>query len=190
MNNLQKWQILSSKMVIDEPMCQIRQDQIELPNGKIIDDYFISIKPDVAIILPITENQEIIFVRQYRHAIGEFVIELPAGRFDVNTENPESAAVRDLREETGYWAEDVRKIATLYDKPSKDTNQIHLFLAENVVKVGEQQNLDITEEIEVILIHVNSVLKCIAEGEISVTGTIAALFLGLSNRSSILPSTI
>ena len=177
-------------MVIDEPMCQIRQDQIELPNGKIIDDYFISIKPDVAIILPITENQEIIFVRQYRHAIGEFVIELPAGRFDVNTENPESAAVRELREETGYWAENVRKIATLYDKPSKDTNQIHLFLAENVVKVGEQQNLDITEEIEVILIHVNSVLKCIAEGEISVTGTIAALFLGLSNRSSILPSTI
>ena len=84
----------------------------------------------------------------------------------------------------------MRKIATLYDKPSKDTNQIHLFLAENVVKVGEQQNLDITEEIEVILISIDSVFKCIAEGEISVTGTIAALFLGLSNRSSILPSTI
>lgn len=69
----------------------------------------------------------------------------------------------------GYWAEDVRKIATLYDKPSKDTNQIHLFLAENVVKVGEQQNLDITEEIEVILIPIDSVFKCIAEGQISVT---------------------
>lgn len=60
-------------MVIDEPMCQIRQDQIELPNGKIIDDYFISIKPDVAIILPITKNQEIIFVRQYRHAVKTLI---------------------------------------------------------------------------------------------------------------------
>lgn len=60
-------------MVIDEPMCQIRQDQIELPNGKIIDDYFISIKPDVAIILPTTKNQEIIFVRQYRHAVKTLI---------------------------------------------------------------------------------------------------------------------
>ena len=60
-------------MVIDEPMCQIRQYQIELPNGKIIDDYFISIKPDVAIILPITKNQEIIFVRQYRHAVKTLI---------------------------------------------------------------------------------------------------------------------
>ena len=94
-----------------------------------------NIKPDIAIIFPITKNQEIIFVRQYRHAIGEFVIELPAGRFDVNTESAETAAVRELREETGYFAEKVRKIGTLYHNPSKDTNQIHLFFAENVVKV-------------------------------------------------------
>jgi ADP-ribose pyrophosphatase len=182
MNNLQKWQILNSKMVIDEPMCQVRQDQVKLPNGKIIDDYFVNIKPDIAIIFPITENQEIVFVRQYRHAIGEFVIELPAGRFDVNTENAEMAAIRELREETGYFTQKARKIGMLYDNPSKDTNQIHLFFAENVVKVGEQQNLDITEEIEVILISVDSVLDKIAQGEISETGTVAAIFLGLSNR--------
>ena len=182
MTNLQKWQIISSKMVIDEPMRQVRQDQIKLPNGKTIDDYFVSIKPDIAIILPITANQEIVFVRQYRHAIGEFVIELPAGKFDVNTETAETAAIRELREETGYLARNVRKIATLYDRPSKDTNKIHLFLAENVVKVGEQENLDITEEIEVILIPADSVFDSISQGEISVTGTVAAIFLGLSQK--------
>ncbi|MFO5490947.1 MAG: NUDIX hydrolase [Cuspidothrix sp.] len=182
MTNLRKWQIINSKMVIDEPMCQVRQDQIKLPNGKIIDDYFVSIKPDIAIILPITATQEIVFVRQYRHAIGEFVIELPAGKFDVNTETAETAAIRELREETGYLAQNVRKIATLYDKPSKDTNKIHLFLAENVVKVGEQENLDITEEIEVILISADSVFDSISQGEISVTGTVAAIFLGLSQK--------
>jgi ADP-ribose pyrophosphatase len=182
MTNLQKWQIISSKMVIDEPMCQVRQDQIKLPNGKTIDDYFVSIKPDIAIILPITANQEIVFVRQYRHAIGEFVIELPAGKFDVNTETAETAAIRELREETGYLARNVGKIATLYDRPSKDTNKIHLFLAENVVKVGEQENLDITEEIEVILIPADSVFDSISQGEISVTGTVAAIFLGLSQK--------
>ncbi|MEH2179019.1 NUDIX hydrolase [Nostoc sp.] len=179
MNNLKKWKILKSKMVLDNPWCQVRQDEIELSNGKIIDDYFVSIRPDVAMILPITSNKEIIFVWQYRHAIGEFFLELPAGNFDSAKESAEVAAIRELREETGYIPQEFRKIATLYDKPSKDTNQIHLFLAENVGKVGEQQ-LDITEEIEVVFIPVESVLDKILQGEISVAGTVAALLLGLN----------
>ncbi|MBW4560327.1 MAG: NUDIX hydrolase [Mojavia pulchra JT2-VF2] len=179
MKKLEKWKIRKSVMVLNHHWCQVRQDEIELPNGKLIDDYFVNIKPDVALILPITTNQEIIFVRQYRHAVGEFFIELPAGSFDPHQESAEVAAVRELVEETGYVAQQVKKIATLYDKPSKDTNQIHLFLAENVIKVEEQQ-LDITEEIEVLLIPVESVLDKIAQGEISVAGSVAALFLGLN----------
>ncbi|MFW9258050.1 NUDIX hydrolase [Nostoc sp. CALU 546] len=178
MNKLQKWKILKSKMVLDNPWCQVRQDEIELPSGKIIDDYFVSIKPDVAMVLPITSNKEIIFVQQYRHAVGEFFLELPAGNFDPTKESAEVAAIRELREETGYIPQEFKKIGTLYDKPSKDTNQIHLFVAENVSKVGEPQ-LDITEEIEVVFIPVESVLDKVVEGEISVAGTVAALVLGL-----------
>jgi ADP-ribose pyrophosphatase len=179
MSDLKKWKTLKSKMVLDNPWCQVRQDEIELPNGKIIEDYFVSIKPDVAMVLPITTNREIIFVRQYRHAVGEFFLELPAGNFDPKKESAEVAAIRELAEETGYTTQEFRKIGDLYDKPSKDTNQIHLFLAENVSKVGEQQ-LDITEEIEIIFIPVEAVLEKIIQGEISVAGTIAALFLGLN----------
>ncbi|MCW5312727.1 NUDIX domain-containing protein [Nostoc sp. KVJ3] len=182
MSDLKKWKTLKSKMVLDNPWCQVRQDEIELPNGKIIDDYFVSIKPDVAMVLPVTSNREIIFVRQYRHAVGEFFLELPAGNFDPTKESAELAAIRELREETGYTPQEFRKIGTLYDKPSKDTNQIHLFLAENVIKAGEQQ-LDITEEIEVVFIPVESVLEKIIHGQISVAGTIAALLLGLKSIS-------
>ncbi|OUL19183.1 NUDIX hydrolase [Nostoc sp. 106C] len=179
MQKLKKWTILKSKMVLDHPWCKVRKDEIELPNGTVIDDYFVNLKPEVALILPITSNQEIVFVRQYRHAVGEFFIELPAGSFDPKQESAEVAAIRELVEETGYITQQVRKIATLYDKPSKDTNQIHLFLAENVIEVREQQ-LDITEEIEVILIPVETVLEKIAQGEIAVAGSVAALFLGLN----------
>jgi ADP-ribose pyrophosphatase len=179
MTNLEKWTILKSKMVLDHPWCQVRQDEIRLPNGKIIDDYFVNIRPEVALILPITSNQEIVFVRQYRHAAGDFFIELPAGNFNPQQESAEVAVVRELAEETGYITQQVQKIGTLYDKPSKDTNQIHLFLAENVIKAKEQQ-LDITEEIEVILIPVGSVLAKINQGEITVAGTVAALLLGLN----------
>ncbi|QSJ15173.1 NUDIX hydrolase [Nostoc sp. UHCC 0702] len=179
MNKFKKWKTLKTQMVLNHPWCQVRQDEIELPNGKVIDDYFVYIKPEIALILPITSNKEVIFVRQYRHAVGDFFIELPAGNFDPSQETAESAAIRELQEETGYTAQQVKKIGTLYDKPSKDTNQIHLFLAENVIKTGEQ-NLDITEEIEILLIPVESILDKIRQGEISVAGTVAALLLGLT----------
>ncbi len=179
MHKLKKWKILQSKMVLDNFWCKVRQDEIELPNGKIIDDFFVIVRPEIALVLPVTNNQEIVFVRQYRHGVGEILLELPAGGFDATQESAETAAVRELKEETGYTADKVTKLATLYDNPVKDTNKIHLFLAENVSKSGEQ-NLDITEEIEVVLIFVESVLDKITQGEISVSGSVAALFLGLN----------
>jgi len=179
MTNLEKWKILQSKMALNHPWCKVRRDEVELPNGQVIDDYFVYLKPDVAIILPITANKEVIFVKQYRHAIGDFFIELPAGSFNPEMESGEVAAARELEEETGYVAEQIKKIGTLYDKPSKDTNQLHLYIAENVVKTGKIK-FDITEDIEVILIPIDAVLSKIIKGEISVAGTVAALFLGLN----------
>ena len=179
MTSLKKWNLVQSEMALNHPWCKVRRDKIELPNGQVIDDYFVNIRPDVAIILPITNNQEIVFVKQYRHAISDFFIELPAGGFNPEQESGEVAAIRELEEETGYVASNIKKLATFYDKPSKDTNQLHLYLAENVVRTGNLK-LDITEEIDVILIPVDEVLEKIQKGEICVAGTVAALFLGLN----------
>ncbi|MGD1873957.1 MAG: NUDIX hydrolase [Mastigocoleus sp.] len=178
MNHLKKWQHLNSKMIIDHPWCKVRRDKIKLPNEKIIDDFFVHIKPDIAYVLGLTNNQEIIFVKQYRYAIDNFFIELPAGSFDPKIEEPETAAFREFQEETGYIASGLKKIATLYDRPSKDTNKTHLFLAKEVIKSGKQK-FDVTEDIEVLLIHKDAVLEKIYSGEISVNGTVAALMLGL-----------
>lgn len=184
MTKLVKWKTLKSEMVLHHRWCQVRRDEIELPNGEIIDDFFVHIKPDVALVFPITLDRKIVFVRQYRHAVDNFFIELPAGGFNPETESAELAALRELEEETGYVARGIKKIATLYDRPSKDTNKIHLFLAEDVVKVGKQ-NLDITEEIEVVLIPIDEVLGRIESGEICVAGTVAALLLGLNYLSAV-----
>jgi ADP-ribose pyrophosphatase len=179
MAKLDKWKLIKSEMVLNHRWCQVRRDEVELPNGKVIDDFFVHIKPDVALVLPITVNNEIVFVRQYRHAVDDFFIELPAGGFEPEKESAELAALRELEEETGYAARGIKKIATLYDRPSKDTNRTHLFLAEDVVEVSEQ-SLDITEEIEVVLIPVDEVLGKIENGKICVAGTVAALLLGLN----------
>ncbi len=63
-------------MVLDNPWCRVRQDEIELPNGKILDDFFVIVRPEIALVLPITNNQEIVFVRQYRHGVGEILLEI------------------------------------------------------------------------------------------------------------------
>jgi 8-oxo-dGTP pyrophosphatase MutT (NUDIX family) len=178
MKNLSKWKILNSKMVINNQWCKVRQDEVELPSGQIIDDFFVNIRPDIAVILPITPQEEIVFVRQYRHAVGEILLELPAGAFHPEEEDSAVAAARELEEETGYSAEQLIKLTTLYDNPPKDTNTIHLFLAENVHQTS-QQRLDITEDIEVVLIPVSEVMQAIAQRKICVSGTIAAIFLGL-----------
>lgn len=179
MTNLEKWTTLNSQLIIHNQWCCVRQDTVSLPNGQVIDDYFVNVRPDIAVVLPITQAQEVIFVRQYRHGVQKILLELPAGAFNPEEEDSISAAARELEEETGYVAKTLIPLATLYDNPVKDTNQIHVFLAKDVTRES-QQNLDLTEDIEVVLIPLQEIQSKIKTGEISVSGTIATLYLGLN----------
>ncbi len=179
MSSIESWKTINSRLVFDNPWCRVRQDEVELPNGAIIDDYFVNVRPDIVLVLAVTQNREIVFVRQYRHGIGQILLELPGGSLDSQTENSLTAAARELEEETGYVAEQMVQLATLYDNPVKDTNKIYLILAEPAHPSGRQQ-LDVTEDVEIVLIPVEDVLERISTGEICVCGTIAALFLGLN----------
>ena len=175
-----KWKVLQSQFAFNHRWYKVRRDMVELPNGQVIDDYFVSVRPDIALVLPVTRNDEIVFVRQYRHGVREVLIELPAGAFDPTQEDAETAARREFEEETGYTAERLLALATLYDNPVKETNKIHLFLAQNAHLVGEQQ-LDVTEDIDVLLIPISGVADKILQGELQVAGSVAALFLGLNH---------
>ncbi|MEA5510417.1 NUDIX hydrolase [Crocosphaera sp. UHCC 0190] len=176
--SLKKWKILNSEFVINNQWCIVRQDKVELPNGAIIDDYFVNIRPEIALVMPITPNNEVVFVRQYRHGVKEILLELPAGAFEPQKETSITAAKRELEEETGYIAQELILMKTIYDNPVKDDNKIHIFLGLNVQKTG-QINLDITEEIEVVLVPIKDVIDKIMSGEICVAGTIATIFMGL-----------
>jgi ADP-ribose pyrophosphatase len=178
MEDIQKWVTLDSQLVIDNQWCRVRQDTVQLSNGKIIDDFFVNVRPDIALVMPITIDNEIVFVRQYRHGVEAILLELPAGSFAPNLEDAVTAAKRELAEETGYTSDQLIELATLYDNPVKDTNKIHLFLAENATKIG-QQTLDLTEAIAIVLIPIDEVKSKIIQGEICVCGSISAIFLGL-----------
>lgn len=179
MSSIQPWKTIKSQLVFNNQWCKVRQDEIELPTGEVIDDYFVNVRPDIVLILAITPHREIVFVRQYRHGVGEILLELPGGSFNPEIENSLTAARRELEEETGYITAQMLPLATLYDNPVKDTNKIHLIIAENAEPLGKQQ-LEITEDVEIVLVPLEGVLERIATGEICVAGTIAALFLGLN----------
>ncbi|MGB3300183.1 MAG: NUDIX hydrolase [Phormidesmis sp.] len=175
--NIEKWTTLSSKMVFDHRWYQLRQDALLLPNGKRVDDYFVSLRPDIATVLPITDDGQVIFVRQYRHGVNEILLELPAGTFNPQ-EEPLAVAQRELKEETGYVSKKWEKIAAFYNSPVKQNNRIYLFKAQFAQLMGQQQ-LDSTEDIEVVLKPIAEIPALIASGEICVAGTITALALGL-----------
>jgi 8-oxo-dGTP pyrophosphatase MutT (NUDIX family) len=178
MTEIQKWNTIDSRFIVNDRWCRIRQDKVELPNGLIVDDYYVNVRPDIALVLPITLDRQIIFVRQYRHGVREILIELPAGTFDPTIEDSLSAAKRELEEETGYVATEFTKLATLYDNPVKDTNRVHLFIAENATPTG-QKMLDDTEAVEVILISLTEIKQHIDRGTICVCGSLSAIYLGL-----------
>lgn len=175
---IRKWKILKSRMILNQKWVKVRQDEIQLPNGQIIDDYFVYPRPDIVLILAITANKEIVLVRQYRHGVEKILLELPGGTFNPAEEKSELAAQRELAEETGYIADRLMPLATFYDNPVKDTNKIHVFIAENA-QLLEKQNLDITEDIEIVLVPIAAIMEKIATGDIIVSGSIAAIYLGL-----------
>ncbi|MDH3604276.1 MAG: NUDIX hydrolase, partial [Candidatus Tectomicrobia bacterium] len=141
-------------------------------------DYFVSVRPDVALIFPVTPEDDVIFVRQYRHGVGSILLELPGGTFDPAQESAEAAAQRELREETGYVAQHIVRLATIHDNPNKDTNRIHLFRAEPVTAQGSQR-LDDTETIDIVKAPKSVIPRMIRSGQICVAGTIALCFLAL-----------
>lgn len=115
---------------------------------------------------------ELVLVRQYRHAIGKALWELPAGTAEKD-EDPLQGAARELREETGYRAERIRRFGSVYATPGFCDEIMHFFLAEDLT-AGEQA-LDGDERIEVATFTHDAAWRLVARGEIADFKTILAL---------------
>ncbi|MBD3309072.1 NUDIX domain-containing protein [candidate division KSB3 bacterium] len=176
---MKRWNILASKPIVEHFWYRLRQDTVQLPDGKILDDYFVSIRRDVVLIFALTPDRLVPLVRQYKHGVQNVLLELPGGYVDEG-EAPDDAARRELLEETGYTAANLHLLAHVHGDPTKDTNTLHLYLAENAVKTQEQA-LDQTEDITVELLPLLHVRQAVLQGEICVAGSIATIYLALDH---------
>ena len=175
---IEPWKTLKSELVFEHPWYKLRRDHVQLPGGQQLDDYFVSVRPHVVLVFPVTPDRQVIFVRQYKHAAGQILLELPGGVVDEGETSVLEAARRELLEETGYASDTVEPLLEVFDNPTKDTNSLSFFLARDVRKIAEQ-HLDETENIEVVPVPLHEVEGLVLRGEIRVSGSVALCLLAL-----------
>jgi len=184
MKKIEKWKIVKTDIVLDNKWCVVNKDTVALPSGKIIDDYYLNIRPDVVLIFPITPDGKVIMVRQYKHGAKEILLEFPGGVVDEKEDSIEAAALRELREETGYATANLELLTAVYDNPTKDTNKIFFFLARNVEKLHDTE-FDLTEDIETVEIPIEKIPGLIKAQQIKVSGSIAIYYMALAALNSL-----
>lgn len=153
----------------------ITVENVTLPNDVTVDLEVLR-HPGAAAILPLTEDNEVIMLRQYRHAIGDMLWEIPAGTLDEN-EASMACARRELIEETGYQAETWDDLGAVTPVAGYSDERIHLYLARDLSPA--RQDLDADEVIEVHALPLQRVVSMITDGEIEDAKTVVAVFRAL-----------
>jgi len=159
-----KWKVLSSEYINRHQYFTARKDKCETPDGKIIEAYYVVELPTTACAVALTEEGEVLMVRQYRHPLKETLIEIPGGFID-EKESPDVAMKRELLEETGYEFSSVVKVGIIAANPGVLDNYTYLFLAKGGKKTSEQK-LDDTEELTVEKISLSELKKLFLENKI------------------------
>ena len=149
MRKLEPWRLLHSIYAFSDRWLTLRHDTVRLPSGSTLAPYHVIEAADWVNVIAVSQAGCILLIEQYRHAVGHTMLEIPAGHVEPD-ETPETAARRELQEETGYGGGTWHALGALHPAASRFTNQVHSFLALGVAKVAapvqeETENLHLHE---------------------------------------------
>lgn len=171
------WRVTDSHYLHRGDWSTLRVDSCVMPTGRVVDSYYVLEYPDWVNVVAITPERQIVLVRQYRHALGEVLLELPAGCVDSADPSLEAAVRRELLEETGYSADEVIRVGELSPNPATHDNLVHSFLATGCVRTCDPTP-DPQEEIEVLLVPLEDLAR-VARSEFKQAMHVASVFLAL-----------
>jgi ADP-ribose pyrophosphatase len=167
-----RWDTLKSERVYATPIFDLHRHQRSHPRrGE--HDFFVLEAPAWVNIIPLTSANEVVMVRQFRHGIGDFTLEIPGGMVDPEDPSPLLAARREMREESGYDSADVVELGRVHPNPAIQPNYCYSFVARNVHRVARPR-LGGSEETEVVVIPLGEVKGLIASEKITHALVIAA----------------
>jgi ADP-ribose pyrophosphatase len=162
---------LSSKEIFKGRIITVRHDEVELVNGKAALREVVHNNGGVAV-LALDDAENVLFVRQFRYPYGEVLLELPAGKLEPG-EDPLTAGLRELEEETGHTAGHHESLGVAYPTPGYCDEVLHLYLAKNLTQT--QQNLDEDEFLDVEKIPFDKAVEYCLDGTIKDAKTLVAL---------------
>ncbi len=152
---------------------------VTLPNGHRTSLEVIR-HPGASAVIPFVTPGEVLLVRQYRHATGGYLIEVPAGKLDAG-EPPEACAVRETEEETGYRPGRIERLGAIYTTPGFTDEVIHLFAAYDLTPTRTSHEAD--EVMTVLRVPFAEALEQVERGDITDAKTVAALLLAARRRA-------
>jgi len=168
------WKIISSKMEKSFKIFSVRTDRALSPRTGREHDFYVLESSDWVNVIPLTRQEEVILIRQYRHGIREVTLEIPGGIVEKG-DSPQDTARKELREETGYSASEMLLIGTVYPNPAFLNNRCHTYLARDVSRTGKQDQ-DAKEDIEIVIKPLEDIPGLIRTGEIRHSLVLAAFY--------------
>lgn len=166
------YKILKSQILYKGKVFDHQVDEIEYESGnKGIRE--IAVHPGGAVVVPVKDDGKIILVKQFRYPLQKTLIELPAGKLDKD-EDPLFCATRELEEETGYKASEIKKLGQIYTAPGYCTEVLHIYYAKGL-KPGNHNREEGEQGMEILELSLNEIEKMINQGEITDAKTIVGI---------------
>jgi ADP-ribose pyrophosphatase len=165
------------RKIYDGRIFSIVAERVTLPNGHQLDVEVVR-HPGSVVILPMTDDGSVLLVRQYRHAVGRALWELPAGSLKKN-EDPEQAAIRECHEEVGLIPQRVERLGSFFPTPGYCDEEMIFYKATRLRKPGpdDEAHPDEDEDIEAKAFGLDDLRRMIQIGEIADLKTVAGVFL-------------
>ena len=153
---------VSSDLIFDGKIITVKKDTAELENGEVVNRELV-VHPGGVCVVPVTENGEVLMVKQFRYPFQTVLTELPAGKLEIGEDHRE-AGLRELKEETGAVCEKFEYLGVCYPSVAYLTEKIHMYMATGLT--FEQQHLDDDEFLDVIKVKLEDAVEMVMNGEL------------------------
>jgi len=178
-SEIELWETVNSQeLFVAAPWIKLSVQQVRLPDGRVVDDYYQIKLPEYAVVSAQTNDGRVIVERQYKHGVGKVTLVLPSGLIEEG-EDPLAGAQRELLEETGYVSDNWQPLGNFIVNGNYGCGRAHLFLARNAQRISDPASGDL-EDTEILLMTPEEVLQAVRSGQVNVLGSVTAIALALN----------